>query len=189
MVEEIKVENIEEKVDEPIEPKEEIKEEVKTFTQDEMDKIIEKRLARASKKADEEKVEAEKLAKMSETERATAEFEKEKASFAEERKQYQKEKLELQVVKELSTKNLPTDFSKYLISEDAEGCMSNIKEFEVHWQQAIEKAVDAKLRGTTPKTGGGAVTGVTKEVFAGMSYKEKSSMYTENPTLYKELSK
>ena len=186
-MEEVKVENIEEKVDEPIEPKEEIKEEVKTFTQDEMDKIIEKRLARASKKADEEKVEAEKLAKMSETERATAEFEKEKASFAEERKQYQKEKLELQVVKELSTKGLPTDFSKYLISEDAEGCMSNIKEFEVHWQQAIEKAVDAKLRGTTPKTGGGV--GITKEAFAGMSYKEKSSMYTENPTLYKELSK
>lgn len=125
----------------------------KTFTQEELDKIIEKRLARALKKADEERQEAERLAKMSAEERTKAEFEKEKAKFEEQRKSFQKQQLELQVIKELSNKNLPTDFSKYLIGEDAETCMANIKEFEVKWQKAIEKAVNEKLKGNTPKAG------------------------------------
>ncbi|MGY0372482.1 DUF4355 domain-containing protein [Clostridium sp. JNZ J1-5] len=129
------------------------KTEEKTFTQEELDKIIEKRLARALKKADEERQEAERLAKMSAEERTKAEFEREKQKFDEERKQYQREKLELQVIKELSGKNLPTDFSKYLLGEDAETCMANIKTFEVEWQKAIEKAVNEKLKGNTPKAG------------------------------------
>ena len=160
-----------------------------TMTQAELDALITKRLERASKKAGEEKVEAEKLAKMSETERQQALFETEKASFAEERKLYRREKLELQVVKELSTKSLPTEFSKYLIGEDAETCMSNIKEFDLHWQQAIANALDGKLRGNTPKTGSGKVDGVSKEDFANMGYKEKSKMFNENQELYKELNK
>lgn len=160
-----------------------------SMTQEELDAMINKRLDRASKKADAEKIEAEKLAKMSESERQQSLFDTEKASFAEERKQYQMEKLELQVVKELSTKSLPTEFSKYLIGADAETCMSNIKEFELQWQQAIANAVDGKLRGTTPKAGSGAVTGTTKEDFNKMGYKEKQKMFNENKELYMELSK
>ena len=159
------------------------------ITQEDLDEIITKRLERASKKAEEVKAEAEKLASMSTEERFKAEFDKEKATFAEERKQYQIEKLELQVVRELSTKGLPTEFSRYLIGADAETCMSNIKEFDLHWQQAIANALDGKLRGNTPKTGSGKVEGTTKEDFNKMSYKEKSKMYTENPELYKELNK
>lgn len=140
-------------------------EEQKTFTQEELDKIIEKRLSRALKKADEERQEAEKLAKMSAEERANAEFEKEKQKFNEERKQYQREKLELQVIKELSNKNLPTDFGKYLIGENAESCMENIKTFEVEWQQAIEKAVNEKLKGNTPKAGSSDVNKDTTSNF------------------------
>ncbi|WP_315114536.1 DUF4355 domain-containing protein [uncultured Clostridium sp.] len=125
----------------------------KTFTQEELDKIIEKRLTRALQKAEDEKVEAERLAKMSAEERTKAEFEKEKQKFEEERKQYQREKLELQVIKELGTKNLPVEFSKYLLGNDAETCINNIKEFEVQWQNAIKKAVNDKLKGNTPKAG------------------------------------
>ncbi len=55
----------------------------KTFTQQEVDNLIQKRLDRALKKAQEEKEEAEKLAKMSEAERQKALFEKEKAEFEE----------------------------------------------------------------------------------------------------------
>ena len=160
-----------------------------TMTQAELDALITKRLERASKKAGEEKVEAEKLAKMSEADRQQAIFETEKASFAEERKLYQREKLELQVVKELSTKSLPTEFSKYLIGADAETCMSNIKEFDLQWQQAIANALDGRLRGTTPKTGSGKSIGTSKEDFAKMPYKERMALYNENQELYNELNK
>ena len=160
-----------------------------TFTQDELDTLINKRLDRASKKASEEKAEAEKLAKMSEADRQLALFEAEKVSFAEERKLYQKEKLELQVVKELSTKSLPTVFSRYLIGEDADTCMLNIKEFENKWSQAIANAVDERLKGKTPTSGTGQIASTTKEDFNKMTYKEKSKMFLENQELYKELIK
>lgn len=160
-----------------------------TMTQAELDVLITKRLERASKKAGEAKVEAEKLAKMSEADRQQALFEAEKATFAEERKLYQREKLELQVIKELSTKNLPTEFSKYLIGMDAETCISNIKEFDLHWQQAIANALDGKLRGNTPKTGSGKVVGTTKEDFNKMPYKERMALYNDNQELYQELNK
>ncbi|BDR72642.1 hypothetical protein K144316041_13500 [Clostridium tetani] len=126
----------------------------KTFTQEDLEKIISKRLERERKKADEEKAEAERLAKMSAEERAKAEFEKEKRKFEEERKSFQKQQLELEVIKELTNKNLPTDFSKYLIAENAETCMENIKTFETEFSDAIEKAVQERLKGgyTPPKT-------------------------------------
>ncbi|WP_282804269.1 DUF4355 domain-containing protein [Clostridium tetani] len=130
------------------------KTEDKTFTQEELEKIISKRLERERKKAEEEKQEAERLAKMSAEERAKAEFEKEKQKFEEERKSFQKQQLELQVIKELTNKNLPTDFSKYLIGEDAETCMENIKTFETEFSNTVEKAVQERLKGgyTPPKT-------------------------------------
>jgi uncharacterized membrane-anchored protein YjiN (DUF445 family) len=159
-----------------------------TMTQEELDALITKRLERASKKAETEKAEAEKLAKMSEAERQQALFDKEKTMFAEERKQYQKEKMELEVIKQMSSKGLPTEFSAYLLAEDAETALNNIKTFEVKWQQAIEKAVDNKLKGVTPKTGG-TVTGITKEDFNKMGYQEKMKIFNESPELYKELSK
>lgn len=123
----------------------------KTFTQQEVDNLIQKRLDRALKKAQEEKEEAEKLAKMSEAERQKALFEKEKAEFEEERKKYQREKLELEVTKQLSSKNLPVEFGTYLLGENAEDSFNRIKQFEVKWQQALEKAINERLKGNTPK--------------------------------------
>ena len=182
-----KDENIEkiEKVDEPIIGK--VEEKPLTFTQIELDNLINKRLERASKKAEIEKEEAKRLAKMSEAERQQAEFENEKASFAEERKQYQKEKLELQVVKELGTKGLPTEFSKYLIGEDAEICMSNIKEFDTKWQQAIAKAVNEKLKGKTPNVGGGNLAIVNPWNTSTRNLTEQGRIYKENPALAEQL--
>lgn len=123
----------------------------KIFTQQEVDNLIQKRLDRALKKAQEEKEEAEKLAKMSEAEKQKALFEKEKAEFEEERKKYQREKLELEVTKQLSSKNLPVEFGTYLLGENAEDSFNRIKEFEVKWQQALEKAISERLKGNTPK--------------------------------------
>ena len=123
----------------------------KTFTQEDVDSLIQKRLDRALKKAQEEKEEAEKLAKMSEAERQKAIFKKEKAEFEAERKKYQREKLELEVTKQLSSKGLPVEFSNYLLGDDAEDSFNRIKEFEVKWQQALENAINQRLKGNTPK--------------------------------------
>jgi hypothetical protein len=129
--------------------------EEKLFTQDDIEKIISKRLDRERKKAEEEKAEAERLAKLSESQRQKELLEKEKAKLEEERKVIQKQKLEMQITKELATKSLPVEFSSYLIGEDAESSLENIKVFETKWTNALEKAVQERLKSTgyTPPIG------------------------------------
>nr|DAO08289.1 MAG TPA: Major capsid protein [Caudoviricetes sp.] len=144
-------------------------EEVKTFTQEEVNAILEKRLAREIKKIEAEKQkamelelkaeleEAEKLAKMSETERVKAKAEKERAKFEKERKKFEeemkafnRERMLNTTMTTLSEKNLPVDFASFLKSDNAEQIMENISVFEKHFNEAVEKAVLERLKGRTP---------------------------------------
>ena len=179
-------------------------EQTETFTKEQVDKMLQAETDRKVSKAletakakwqeefetklQQEKSEAEKLAKMSESERLQAEFDKQKAQFESERQQFLKEKLELQTVKELSAMGLPTEFSNYVMADNAETIKANIETFKSHWEQAIEKAVNEKLQGHTPKsaTKVGGMT-VTKEQFNKMSYKEKMEIYNTDIDLYHQL--
>ena len=169
----------------------ETKEEVKKleFTQEELDNLISKRLEREKKKAQAEREEAEKLAKMSEAEKQQALFEKKVKEFEDMKKKYELEKMELEVIKQLSSKNLPTQFSKYLLNEDAETSFNNIKEFEVEWQKAIEQAVDTRLKGKTPQVGVVTNTTITKEQFNKLGFLEKQKFATDYPEAYKSFMK
>lgn len=169
----------------------ETKEEVKKleFTQEELDNLISKRLEREKKKAQAEREEAEKLAKMSEAEKQQALFEKKVKEFEDMKKKYELEKMELEVIKQLSSKKLPTQFSKYLLNEDAETSFNNIKEFEVEWQKAIEQAVDTRLKGKTPQVGVVTNTTITKEQFNKLRFLEKQKFATDYPEAYKSFMK
>ena len=162
----------------------------KTFTQEDINKIIAKTIAKERKRAEEEKTEAEKLAKMTAEERAKAEFEREKAKFEEERQAYLREKLELQVAKELTDNNLPGEFSKYLTGKDAESSKENIKEFTELFNNALEKLVTERLKGQTPSVGkSGQVSSISKEQFVKMSIVERQKLYERDRELFEQLSK
>ena len=107
--------------------------EVKTFTQEEVNAILEKRLSREIKKIEAEKQkamelelkaeleEAEKLAKMSEAERVKAKAEKERIKFEKERKKFEEEmrafnqeRMLNTTMTTLSEKNLPVEFASFL---------------------------------------------------------------------------
>lgn len=128
----------------------------KTFTQDELEKIIEKRLAREKKnmaaKIEEERQEAEKLAKMSERERQQALLDKREAALAEREAALEKANLLNETTKQLSSKNLPIEFADYLMATDAETTFNRINEFESKWNAALESAVSERLKGRTPIT-------------------------------------
>jgi hypothetical protein len=172
------------------------KEEVEKMLQSESDKRVSKALDTAKAKwqeefqakLEQEKSEAEKLAKMSASERLQAELDAEKAKFETERKQFMQEKLELQTVKELSAVGLPTDFSTFVMADNAEAIKANITSLKLQFETAIEKAVEDKLKGHTPKTAtktGGAT--FTKEQFSKMTYKEKMEIYNTDKELYDQL--
>ena len=145
--------------------------EVKTFTQEEVNAILEKRLSREIKKIEAEKQkamelelkaeleEAEKLAKMSEAERVKAKAEKERIKFEKERKKFEEEmrafnqeRMLNTTMTTLSEKNLPVEFASFLRADNAEQIMENIAVFGKHFNEAVEKAVTERLRGKTPQT-------------------------------------
>lgn len=144
---------------------------VKTFTQEEVNEMIAKRLARETKKIEAEKEkamqlklkaeleESEKLAKMSEAERVKAQAEKERKQFEEERrlhleerKQFEEEKMLRLTMEALEDKKLPGSFAKFLKVDNADDIMDNISVFEKGFNEAVEKAVAERLRGKSPVT-------------------------------------
>ena len=181
-------------------------EEIKTYTEEEVQVMLQKETDRKTTKALEtarskweaeyqakleaEKSEAEKLAKMSEAERFESELSKQKEAFETERAQFNREKLELQTVKELSAEGLPTSFSSYVLADSAEQIKDNIKNFKSMWQTEIEKAVNERLQGRTPKTANKPNGDtITKEQFDKMGYAERLNLFNTDPDLYEQLQK
>ena len=133
----------------------------KTFTQAELDSIIEKRLAKEQrkweKKIKEEADEAARLATMSEAEKQEAlfnkrvkDFEEKEAEFLQMQESFKRERVLNETTKQLLERNLPIEFADKVIADTAEDTLANINVLEQQWKAAIDKAVDSKLKGSTP---------------------------------------
>lgn len=185
------VEEVQTEVNETTEVK--VKEEVKTFTQEEVDKMISKRLQRERKdieaKIEKERLEAEELAKLSEADRQRKLFEKQVAEFEETKKAFENEKLLNETSKQLASKNLPIEFAEMLKGTDAETTFENIKVFEEKFNAALEVKVNERLRGNVPKTG--TVTSGTVNPYDEKTWSLTKQMELEmnNPTLAEQLRK
>ncbi len=100
------------------------------------------------------KKEAERLSKLSEDERAKAELENTRKELEKQKADFERERLKYEAAKVMSQRNLPTEFTEYLIGEDNETTLENIKTFEKKFNKAVEDAVTVKLKGKAPQTGG-----------------------------------
>ena len=166
--------------------------EVKTFTQEEVDKMISKRLQRERKdieaKIEAERKEAEELAKLSEAEKQKKLFEKQVREFEETKKAFENERLLNETSKHLDAKKLPIKFAKLLKGKNAEETFENIQLFEVEFNEAVEKVVTERLRGNVPKTTtSSSLTSITKDQFRSMSYMEKMDLYNKDKELFTQL--
>lgn len=137
----------------------------KLFTQEDVDKMITKRLAKEKAKQEKALKEAERLSKMSEEERVKAELEAERAAFEEERSAYLKEKMLTACEKELVRESLPVEFARLLVTDDADSTSSNIKAFKDKWNNALEQAVNERLKANArvPKKETNQAEGITWE--------------------------
>ncbi len=171
-------------------PEENQSQEPAVITQADIDAAVEAALAKAQVKCAEDTKKqiqaAEEKAKMSADERAKAEFEEEKAKLEADRAVFHRQKIELAVVKELSKENLPSAFAEFLIAEDEEKSLANIKTLKEAFDKAVEAAVEERLKGSEPKRGT-TTNAVTKEEFAKMSYAQRAELASSNPELYRQL--
>lgn len=149
--------NEEENVDKVDNQQEETKnEEVKTFTQEEIDEMVksnvDRAVAKALHKADEQRKEAEKLAAMNAKEKAEYEMNKKRQDLEERERNIQLRELTAEAKDMLIEKGLSSDLVNILDYKDAESVKESINIIEAAINKEAEKQVIERLKGRTPKT-------------------------------------
>ena len=142
----------------------------KTFTQEDLDRIVKDRISKEKRKieAEREKTyqarleaelkESERLMQMNEADRLKAkaekerqQFEEEKRKFAEQMKAFEQQKIKNQTMQMLGERNMPVELAQFIVSENADEIMDNVNVFQKHFNEAVEKVVTERLKGTAPK--------------------------------------
>ena len=161
----------------------EVKEE-KTFTQAELDKILNKKFAQWQKKTEEAKIEAERKAKLTEAEKLA----EERKEFEAMRKQFEYEQRVNSTSKVLASNNLPIEFSDFLVADTEEATTQRVDLFKNAFNEAVEKLVNERLKGSVPKVGTSTKKEITKEQFKKMDLAQRQKLFMENKELYNKLS-
>ena len=128
--------------------------EIKTFTQEELDKIVQGRIAKErkawEKHLEDEKTEAQKLETMSEKEKKKYQEEKRIKELDDREAAITRRELTAQAKVQLADKGIPTELAEILNLTDAESCKKSIEIVEKAFQTAVEKAVEEKIKGNAP---------------------------------------
>ena len=150
----------------------------KTFTQEELNAAVEKRIARERKQTEERikeaVTEAQKLAKMSADERAQHEKEELEKTLKQRETEITKRELRAEAKSQLSDKGLPVELAEVLPYTDAETTNQALEAVEKVFRLAVEKGVNERLKGQAPKVNAPAQQGesITDEIYNAM-YKRR----------------
>lgn len=193
MAEEIKETVVEPEI-EQASGQEEEKTTEKTFTQSQLDEIIQKEKAKAKRSAEKEYQakmdEAEKLRKMNEVQKAEYEQEKQRAYIAELEAKINRSGLEREASKMLSEGGIVADdkILGLVVKDTAESTQEAVEGFVALVNELADKKVSEKLKGKTPKKMEDTSAGeITKEQFNRMGYRSRNELLQNNPELYHKL--
>lgn len=193
MAEEIKEPVVEPEI-EQASGQEEEKTTEKTFTQSQLDEIIQKEKAKAKRSAEKEYQakmdEAEKLRKMNEVQKAEYEQEKQRAYIAELEAKINRSGLEREASKMLSEGGIVADekILGIVVKDTAERTQEAVESFVTLVNELADKKVGEKLKGKTPKKMEDTSAGeITKEQFNKMGYQSRNELLQNNPELYRKL--
>lgn len=166
----------------------------KTFTQSQLDEIIQKEKAKAKRSAEKEYQakmdEAEKLRQMNEAQKAEYEQEKQKAYIAELEAKINRSGLEREASKMLSEGGIAVDdkILGFVVKDTAESTQEAVESFVALVNDLADKKVGEKLKGKTPKKMEDTSAGeITKEEFNRMGYQSRNELLQNNPELYHKL--
>lgn len=119
--------------------------------QSEFDSRVSKALATARAKweesAKEQADEAKKLSSMNKEERERYNLAKDRQAFEQEKAAFAKKQLETAVAAELLQRKLPVQFAAILTGNDATASQKNLETFDAAFQEAVQAATTANLRG------------------------------------------
>ena len=185
---------VEEPKEEQVGTQQEVESIEKTFTQSQLDKIIQKEKAKAKRFAEKEYQakldEAEKLRQMNEAQKAEYEQEKQRAYIAELEAKINRSGLEREASKMLSEGGIAVDdkILGLVVKDTAESTQEAVESFVALVNDLADKKVGEKLKGKTPKKMEDTSAGeITKEQFNRMGYQSRNELLQNNPELYHKL--
>ena len=146
----------------------------KTFTQDELDHIVQERVKRAVAKAQkdaEDKIkqaqsEGERLAKLTKDERAKEEEAKRLADLEAREKAIAVKELRIETQSLLADEGLPIEFLDVVMADTAEAVKDNIASVRKVFDEAVEKRVNERLTQDKPRRGATAGAMSKAEIMA-----------------------
>ena len=128
--------------------------EPKVFSQEEVDKIVQGRIAKErkswEKQLQEQQTEAQKLEKMSEKEKKKYQEEKRIKDLDDREAAITRRELTAQAKVQLADKGIPTELAEILILTDADSCKKSIETVEKAFQTAVQRAVEERIKGREP---------------------------------------
>ena len=137
-----------------------------------------------------ERAEAEKLAKLSESEKQKVIFEKQQSELEESKRSFQNERVKFEAVKIMTDKQVPISFIDMLVAKDAETTYTNIDTFKSNFDLAVQKAVEERFKGggrevnLSNSNTSSTINPWKKETF---NLSAQGKMLKENPELAKSL--
>lgn len=123
----------------------------KTFTQDEVDAIVKKRLEREKARQEEEKAKAQRLAAMTEAERRAEELREKDEQIAAKDEQIRMMELKEDTIKTLTEEGINLKFISFLMEKDAQTTKDNIDSFKEVFKAEVQAEVEKRIAGTTPR--------------------------------------
>lgn len=166
----------------------------KTFTQAELDAIIQKEKGKAKRAAEKEYKakmdEAEKLRKMNAEQKAEYEAKKQADYIAELEAKINRSGLEKEASKMLSEAGIVTsdEILSFVVKDNAEETQEAVTNFTSLVNDLADKKVSEMLKGKTPRKVEQSTAGaITKEQFDRMGYKSRNELLQNDPELYAKL--
>ncbi|HEM6302153.1 TPA: DUF4355 domain-containing protein [Streptococcus suis] len=168
----------------------------KTFTQAELDEMIQREKAKAKRAAEKEYKakmdEAEKMRDMNEAQKAEYEAKKQADYIAELEAKINRSGLEKEASKLLSEGGLIADdrILNFVVKDTAEDTLEAVNSFSALVNDLADKKVSELLKGKTPKKVEQTTSAsITQEQFNRMSYRAQLDLQKSDPELYEKLSK
>lgn len=155
------------------------------YTDEDVDRIIEKKFAEWEKKKAKQVSEAERLSKMTAEEKANERIKQleERLAAADREKAVAAMSKQARAILAEKNINVNDELLANLVADDADATKANCENFISLFTAAVEKAVKEKVKGDTPKAGTSA--GLTKEqILAIPNRAERQRMMKEHKDLF-----
>ncbi len=164
--------------------------EPKTFTQKDVDKIVQGRIAKERKSwekhLEDQRTEAQKLENMSEKEKKEYQERKRAKELDDREAAITRRELTAQAKVQLADKGIPTELAEILNLTDADACKQSIDTVEKAFQFAVEKAVEERIKGKEPPKKAPENSAITMDSLKNMSTQEINKNWDEIQKLMKQ---